>query len=58
MLIAIYYADGTCDAKIYNFTLPTRQSFKHIELSNHKSLEACFKVFVASSVTVLELCSF
>ena len=45
-------------AKFYNFKLPTRQSFKHIELSNHKSLEACFKVFVASSVTVLELCSF
>ena len=45
MLIAIYYANETCDAKIYNFTLPTRQSFKHIELSNHKSLDACFKGF-------------
>lgn len=58
MLIAVYYADGTCDAKIYNFTLPTAIPLSISNFLTMKVLRRAAMVLIASSMSALEPCSF
>ena len=47
MLITIYYADGTCDVKKFNFTLPTTSPLSISNILTIKVLSLAPKVLIA-----------